>query len=99
MADDPPRFELEGEGEDGRPKWLLFPCQMAGADPEDRCRVSINGQRNGSGATWTSTPGDRAGVVEAPTVSPSVKCGDRCHFHLEAGVFKYCGDHKGRRDG
>ncbi len=95
-----PRFLLEGENADGRPKWLLFPCQGRGADADDRCRVSINGQRNGSGATWTVAGADKPGEIAAPTVSPSIKCGDSfCHFHIEGGNVRYCGDHKGRRDG
>lgn len=93
------RFELEGEDESGRPKWLLFPCQSGGADAEDRCRISINGQRNGSGATWSCTPSDKSGPVSKPTVSPSIHCKGVCHFHIEAGRFRYTNDHPGRRDG
>lgn len=93
------KFILEGEDGDGLPKWLTFPCQVAAGDPEDRCRISINGQRNGMGATWACTPGDKAGPVEFPTVTPSIHCVGCCHFHIANGRFVYTHDHKGRRDG
>lgn len=92
-------FALEGEGPDGRPKWLVFPCQAKGADAEDTCRVSINGQRNGSGATWSCDRADRAGPIANPTVSPSIHCKGVCHFHIQGGRFSYTSDHPGRRDG
>lgn len=85
----PGSFSLEGENERGEPKWLLFPCQSAHADPEYPCRVSINGQRNGVGATWTMS-----GPIDAPTVSPSVHCkpGGKtwCHFHIVCGRIEPC---------
>lgn len=94
------KFELEGIGQDGRPKWLTYPCQAKGADDSDRCRISINGQRNGSGATWSVNNAETEGPTSNPDVSPSIKCGDSfCHFHIRHGRFEYCGDHKGRRDG
>ena len=89
-------FELEGEGPDGKPKWLTFQCQ-ASRDAEDRCRVSINGQRNGSGATWSVVGGaEREGPIDAPTVTPSVHCVGMCHFHINAGRFDHCGDYPKR---
>lgn len=91
-------FILEGEGEDGKPKWLTFQCQGS-RDAEDRCRVSINGQRNASNATWTVEGGaDKAGPIEAPTVTPSVHCVGMCHFFIRQGRFDHCGDYP-RRDG
>lgn len=76
-------------------KWLVYPCQAAGAEPGDVCRVSINGQRNGSGATWSYK-----GPIEAPTITPSIRCGNSaCHFHITGGKFTYCDDHKGQRHG
>jgi len=89
MAND---FEYEGDGPDGKPKWLLFPCQMRGADPEDRCRIALRPhQKNGSGASW------EADGKAAPTVAPSILCGDKarptCHFHIVGGKFNLCGDH------
>lgn len=97
------KFELEGENANGRPKWLTFPCQSKHADPDDRCRVSINGQQNGVGATWSCEGADRSGPIEAPTASPSVHCRPGgttwCHFHIQGGQFNYTSDHAGRRDG
>lgn len=93
-------FRLEGENAEGKPKWLTFQCQ-ASLDAEDRCRVSINGQRNGSGATWSVAGGaEREGPIEAPTVTPSVHCVGMCHFHINAGRFTgrfdHCGDYPKR---
>ena len=83
-----PLFLLEGENAEGAPKWLTFPCQWRRAEPGQRCRVSINGQRNGSNATWTVE-----GPIEAPTVSPSVHCVGACHFWIRGGRFDHCGDY------
>jgi len=82
-----------------KPKWMDFPCQAQGADHLDTCSISINGQKNGSGASWKVAGADQVGPIEAPTVSPSIRCGHRCHFHITAGEFVYCDDHNGRRDG
>lgn len=84
----PPIFRLEGESAEGVLKWLTFPCQWGRAEPGQRCRVSINGHRNGSGATWSVS-----GPPEAPTVTPSVHCVGACHFWIRDGKFDHCGDY------
>jgi hypothetical protein len=81
-------FRYEGQGAEAQPKWLSFPCQWRHQDSGDRCRISINGQRNSSGATWSVT-----GPIEAPTVTPSVHCVGACHVYLRDGRFEHCGDY------
>lgn len=83
-------FQFEGEPR----KWMTYPCQARGAEGDERCRISLRPhQTNAMGASWSAS-----GPDEAPTVAPSILCGDkarpRCHFHIQAGAFKPCGDHQ-----
>lgn len=82
------RASLEGQREDGSFKWCVFPCQLRRSeqvlDAENVCRVPIHPQKNANGATWRVI----AGTPEAPTLSPSINCGnDQCwHGFIVEGV-------------
>ena len=95
-------FQTYGKNAEGKPKWFSFPCQRAAAGANERCMVPINGQRFSNGATWNVEGGvDAPGELSTPTLRPSVLCAGAgaCHFHINAGKFDYCDDHKGRTNG
>jgi hypothetical protein len=83
-----------------KPKWLRFQCQRQGAAEGECCAIPINGQRNGSNASWRYTGHGMPGPTMTPTTEPSIRCIDSgCHFYITGGRFVYCGDHKGNRNG
>ncbi|MFO1038146.1 MAG: DUF6527 family protein [Geminicoccaceae bacterium] len=67
-----PPFKFTGEGPDGKPKWMTFPCPGG----RGRCGIALRPhQKNGVGASW-EWDGDR----EQPTITPSIDCRE-CGWH------------------
>ncbi len=80
-----PTFAFLGTDAEGRPKWLVFPCQRPG-QPGEQCQIALRpSQHNAVGASW-AWDGNR----DAPTITPSIDCSRVCGWHgwLTAGQFR-----------
>lgn len=76
-------MKIEYAGSEESPQsHVIFFCPGC----EQRHAVPIK-EKNPWGALWTFN-----GDMEKPTLAPSVHYPGRCHFHLESGILKYCGD-------
>lgn len=85
-CDDSVAFRFEGaQPETGSPRWLTFPCQREGADPEIRCAIAIHPETL-NGESWMV-----AGPQAAPTVYPDINCGDMCGcaFKITEGKIRH----------
>ena len=74
------KFEFIGDGGDGKPKWLRFPCQ---GREGGECMIALRPhQKNSAGASW-----EWDGNKERPTITPSINCKDCWHGWIRNGEF------------